>query len=250
MKSKKFHIYSVILFTLATGQTSCGGDEATFRGGDENLVARYRTSIYSKPGSVEKGDWVASLEKGEELKVDELVAPAGVDADVIDRNKLIAHVKLADGKTGYIERKHLAKSAAVILREDIHLYKRPSITSPSADNEKKIKRGMIVFLEDEEYNNGDWIEISGGSWRDKSNFKGWVRKETDIVSTDAMMVVSAIRLEQCIAELKSNKEEVRNRSIEELKSLADSSGSPISDIARETLQSINNHDSGSSSFSE
>lgn len=230
----KVLLLSLMFFFVAS--ISCDRDESQVRKIDQTFVARYRASVYSKPGSAERGDWVATLEKGEEIKVSELIPPPGKQADEVEIENLIAHAELADGKTGYLERKHLAKDSAVILSDDLHLYKRPSITSGIGSGEENIKRGIVAFIDDEDYNNGDWIEISGGSRKEKSYFKGWARKDPGKISTDTALVVSAIRLEQYIEELGSDKENIRNRAIEGLDSLMRTSSPPISEMAREALR--------------
>ncbi len=234
MKRKSRHmIFRFLGILLILGAViSCDKNDSSSKKVSETMVARYRASVYKKPGSVKKEDWLATLEKAERVKIINIKNYPGAKEG---KERELAEVELADGETGFLEARHLAIGSGVILSDSVSLYKRPSITSGMGRGEEFIKPAIVVFIENEEYNNGDWVEISGGSWKDKTYFRGWIKKDTRTLSTEADLVAAAVRLNQLSTLLKSSSESDQKKARDGLENLIETVSAPVSTRAEEIL---------------
>lgn len=205
---------------------------------ETTLVSRYRASVFSKAGSTGKGDYVALLEKAEKVTL-----LGEEEMEVKGKNRMIARVRLTDGKEGYLDRRHLASSALVVLRDDLRLYRRPVVTSGRAKGEEFLTTGVVAFLENEEFQDVNWMEISGGSWNEGTYFRGWIR-EGDGVSENTDWVAGAVRFETIRNDLEK-KGELNRGDYDELNDLAGVDESPVAPLASGLLQKIECDKSGS-----
>lgn len=225
-KPGRFSLLTAVLFASALFLASCGENGSKIPEGAETVVARYPVSVYGKKGSRERDDYVATLNKAEEVIL--------LDIETLEGKKKeeqeYAKVKLSDGKTGYVENRHLAQEAVVITAKSLKIYKRPNITSGTGYGEEHIQPGLVAFIEDTDFENGEWFLISGSSGKGKY-FKGWTTAGEG-VTRDLKTVVSAVQLEKALEGL--NKED-NSAAIEDLKSLASSAPSAIAKIAQSKL---------------
>ena len=187
-------------------------------------VARYPVSIYTAAGALSNEQWVATLARGEEVTVlrrEELRR----DGQTIE----FAFVEIAGGKKGYLDSRHLAKSAAVITSTRLRIYNRPTETAVSTPGERNLTSAMVVMVEGEDSSEGGWIEISGG--RGPDFFTGWVKADRNI-SRDRDLIVSALRLERAreVIEKADATEDQKKDALSEIEELSAERG-PVGEAA-------------------
>lgn len=195
---------------------------------NETRVARYAVNVYDTMDTKKREHYVATLNKAEEVKLISLEEHQGEKGE----NDEYAKIRLSDGKEGFVESKHIAKKAVVLI-QDLRLYNRPNITSGITTSSKNAKKGMVGFVTDDEYNNGEWMEIKGGSWPD-TYFNGWVKNDGS-VSEDLKLIADAVLLEKTMDAVNKGDGKISTKLMNDLNMLKDNSSSPISDIASEVL---------------
>lgn len=187
----------------------------------DTRIARWPLSVYV---AADKQKRETSLGKGERVELVE----AGED---------LSQVRLADGKTGFVESKHLFLDAAVLLDRDVRLYRRPSASSGEAASGKNLTPGVVFFVESfEENGEGRWMSVEGG--QNPKFFRGWLK--ADIAQdNDLASVQDGLRLEEAI----------RKKDTDVLEELSGQSGA-IGSAAAAALVDIRGVDEESDSDSE
>jgi len=171
-----------------------------------------------------------SLEKGEIVtlqKIENYKTPTGSQTEY-------ALIKIAGGQEGYVQTSYLAR-AGLVVTGDVKLYQRPSITSGLAPGGGKVKSGTVAFIENEDFSDGEWFEVTGGS-NSKNYFKGWLKGSTG-VSKDTELVTAAVRFEQASEVFANPKSPARAK--EEAKATLDdlrkNAAAPINQLASDML---------------
>ncbi len=196
---------------------------------NETRVARFRMGVLKVPGNPSTA-LPLSLEKGEVVtlqKIESFQPAKGAPVEY-------AKIRIAGGEEGYVIASYLAKGGAVITGE-AKLYQRPSITSGLARGSSNIKIGTVVFIENEDYSDGEWIEVAGGS-NAAGFFRGWL-KGGSAVSKDTETVTAAVRFEQNAEIFKNPKSstKAKDEAAAALKDLASSAPAPISQLAKDMI---------------
>ncbi|MBL8019593.1 MAG: lipoprotein LenA [Leptospirales bacterium] len=195
----------------------------------ETRVARFKMGVFKEIGNPKSGLPLA-LEKGEVVTLEKIESFKPAQGAPVE----YALIKIAGGQTGYVPASYLAK-AAIVLTGSAKLYQRPSITSGIARGADKLKPGVVAFLENEDFSDGEWLEIVGGS-NAANYFKGWV-KGSGSISRDTELVTAAVRLEQAL-EIYNNPK-ASDKAKEEARSTLDdiqkNSPDPIRQLAAEAL---------------
>lgn len=230
MNQIRHSLIAIIILALVFG--ACKKNEGEGPGAtSESKVARFAIAIYKKAGSVAKEDYVATLARGEEVTLlkTESFTPAN------GKPEEYAFVELSGGKEGYVLAKHLANDAVVISGDKVKLYKRPNVTSGSAANAQQVIPGKVAFLIGEDFSDGEWLEITGGSYA--TYFSGWVRA-SDGVSRDDELVAQAVELEQLIDTIANPKteENAKNEATARLQEIAADANGPVSKRAASELE--------------
>lgn len=215
---------------------ACGKTETQRTLREEQRVARYATSVYEKMGgSKDRGQRVATLAKGEQVALKKLEFFAAKNG----KNEEYALVELHGGKRGYVAIRHLALKAVLIIQDAVRVYKRPTVSSGLQSwGPNHLNLGLVAFVHTEDYNQGDWLDISGH--KDGKLFRGWVQV-ADGIGSQPQLVGVALRLEQTVRTLKNPKvsAEQRQNAVTELKSLSKEKP-PIAALAAELLTQFQN----------
>lgn len=195
----------------------------------ETRVARFQIGVLKEIGNP-KSALPLALEKGEVVtleKVESFKPAKGAPVEY-------ALIKIAGGQSGYVQASYLAK-AALVVTGNAKLYQRPSITSGIARGADKLKVGVVAFLENEDFSDGEWLEIVGGS-NETNYFRGWV-KGSGAVSRDTELVTSAVRLEQALRIYNDPKasEKAKAEARKTLEDIQKNSPSPISTLAGDAI---------------
>lgn len=197
----------------------------------ETRVARFKMGVFKELGNPKSGLPLA-LEKGEVVTLEKIETFKPAQGAPVE----YALIKIAGGQTGYVPASYLAK-AAIVVTGNAKLYQRPSITSGIARGADKLKLGVVAFLENEDFSDGEWLEIVGGA-NAANYFKGWV-KGSGSVSRDTELVTAAVRLEQAL-EIYNNPKASDKAKAEAKATLEDiqkNSPAPISTLAGEAIGS-------------
>ncbi len=144
--------------------------------------AKYGIAVYEDQ-TMKK--WMANLAKAEGVEFDPaavIVQPGGED---------IAEVMLSDGKTGYLQLKHLADTPIVFI-EDTKAHER---NNPASRVFTTLPKGTIGFMIDEK---GEWVQIYAGKIADRWVTRQWVRGG---YSTDENLLIDAKLYEEATAAL-------------------------------------------------
>jgi len=165
---------------------------------DDKSIARkyalYQVSVYKDRDFKE---WLATLEKAESvdlLKEEQYINQKRMQID-------LAQVKLADGKEGYLESKHLADKPIVFIEESTRLFVRPNMGSKVFCT---VPKGTIGFIKEEK---ADWAMVYIGNLDGKWVTGQWTKGG---YSADENLVVEAKDYEAAMALLKEQKPEKKD----------------------------------------
>ena len=237
MSAQVFKFTCFLIISSLAVLSNCGEKEKNneetgqIRGDAGKRVARYAASVFEKPGDRKDNKRIAVLAKGEEITLKKLL----LEKNAKGQEEEYALVELAGGKSGYLGTKHLALSAVVVTGEELRIYKRPTVSSgPQGWGPSRLPPGTVAFVHSEDYNNGDWLEVSGHV--DGKFFRGWLQV-TNGVKRHTQVVVAALLLEASISILQkeNTSAEQREKALRELASLRDD-GPPLGKIASEFLE--------------
>ncbi len=172
---------------------------------DDNTVIGSRYAKYSASVKKEQElkNWLATLEKAEQVKLIKEFDYTNADKEVIP----LAKIQLADDQIGYIELRHLANDP-VVFTDDTPAYSRPILASKVITT---IPKGTIGFIMEKKEG---WSQIYVGKIDEIWVTKQWV--ESSSYAFDTGLVIAARDLEAAQELIKEKK----------------------SDEAREMLQSI------------
>jgi lipoprotein LenA len=189
MKSNRLYLIAFLLPVLFFCKKTEQAQTDSPAKADEKKVARYKVALYKEAGSTKS--WVATLNRGEEVTV---VRSEEIETGKEPNLKKVEYVlvKIAGGKEGYVEARHLAKGIVIIKSGKAKIYNRPIVTSGEGTGSSNIPSSMIAFIEGEDFQDGAWLEVVGGHWP-KTYFKGWMRAEETL--KDDNLVLSALKLE-------------------------------------------------------
>ncbi|MES0488611.1 MAG: SH3 domain-containing protein [Leptospirales bacterium] len=154
-----------------------------------NKYAKYRVSIRK---AADLKDWLATLEKAEEVELLEEFEQLNAKKDTIT----IAKVRLADDQIGYVESRYLANDPIVFV-EDTRVFNRPASASKVIVT---LPKGTIGFVLEEK---DGWTKIYVGKYDGKWITKHWV--ESVSYSIDAPLVLDAREYETALALLAEKK---------------------------------------------
>ncbi|MCE9598060.1 MAG: lipoprotein LenA [Spirochaetia bacterium] len=195
----------------------------------ETRVARFKMGVLKEIGNPKSGLPLA-LEKGEVVTLEKIQSFKPATGAPVE----YALIKIAGGQSGFVPASYLAK-AAIVVTGNVKLYQRPSITSGIARGADKLKLGVVAFLENEDFSDGEWLEIVGGS-NANNYFKGWV-KGSGSVSRDTELVTAAVRMEQALEIYNNPKasEKAKAEARATLEDIQKNSPAPISTLAGDAL---------------
>lgn len=165
--------------------------------GDKSIAkkyALYQVTVYKDKDFKE---WLATLEKAESvdlLKEEQYINLKKMQID-------LSQVKLADGKEGYIDSKHLADKPIVFIEESTRLFVRPNMGSKVFCT---VPKGTIGFIKEEK---ADWVMVYVGNLDGKWVTGQWTKGG---YSADENLVVEAKDYEAAMALLKEQKPEKRD----------------------------------------
>lgn len=159
-------------------------------GTDDKTIARkyalYQVSVYKDKDFKE---WLATLEKAESvdlLSEEKYINQKSMQID-------LSQVRLADGKEGYMESKHLADKPIVFIEESTRLFVRPNMGSKVFCT---VPKGTIGFIKEEK---ADWVLVYIGNMAGKWITGQWAQGG---YSTDENLVVEAKDYEAALSLLK------------------------------------------------
>ncbi|HMU83552.1 MAG TPA: hypothetical protein PKE49_13110 [Leptospiraceae bacterium] len=220
---KPFVLFLAAL-TLFTAECKQGGKISQ---STETRVTRFRMGVLKTMGDP-KSALPLSLEKGEVVTLDRIESYKPAQGAAVE----YAKIKIAGGQEGYVVASYLAKSG-VVITGDAKLYQRPNITSGLARGNSNLTVGTVAFVENEEFSDGEWVEVSGGA-NSASYFRGWLKGGAGI-SKDTELVTAAVRFEQAAEIYKNPKasSKTKEEATATLKDLASSAPAPINQLARE-----------------
>lgn len=155
--------------------------------------AKYRVAVRKE---VELKNWVATLEKGEDV---DLLNEQEV-FDQSGKKITVAKVRLADGTEGFVDSGHLADKVIVFI-EDTPVFTRPTVASKI---HCKVPKGTMAFVVGEQAN---WVKIYVGKINDVWVTEQWVQGG---YSSDEKILITARMYEMALEQLASTKEAERN----------------------------------------
>lgn len=175
----------LILFALIPAVMFACKKDAEKKADEAALVKKYAKYGHAVYEDQEMKKWMATLSKAEGVEFDPakiIIQPKGED---------IAIVKLSDGKTGYVQMKHLADKPVIFI-EDTRAHER---NNPASRVFATIPKGSIGFIVDEK---SDWAQIFVGKVGDKWITQQWVKGG---YSTDENLLIDAKIFEEAISVL-------------------------------------------------
>jgi len=183
-----------------------------------NKYAKYRVSIRK---AADLKDWLATLEKAEEVELLEEFDQLNAKKESIT----IAKVRLADDQVGFVEARYLANDPIVFV-EDTRVFNRPASASKVVVT---LPKGTIGFILEEK---DGWTKIYVGKYEGTWVTKHWV--ESTSYSIDAPLVLDAREYETGLALISSKKYDEAREKFTDLAS----SSSFFNTLATEQLTEI------------
>ncbi|MCL1864913.1 MAG: hypothetical protein FWF73_03785 [Spirochaetes bacterium] len=208
----KKYILTALIFSLVAAfackkEEPASVDPSSVEPAKVSKCAKYAVAVYK---NFERTDWLATLSKAEIVDF--------LSKEIFSDNKgkvaEVAHVRLSDGKEGYLETKHLADKA-VVFTQDTPVYQRNNSGSKVTAT---IPAGTIGFVIDEK---GEWMQIYIGQIDGKWLSQEWANSG---FSTEAALITEAKLYEEAITALrnKDSKEADRKAALKKLEGLKSS----------------------------
>ncbi len=152
----------------------------------EIRVARFPASIYKEP-TLKKGDWLALVNKGEEVTMLE-----ETEQEIKGESMPVALVRLSDDTEGYIRSDYLALYATAILTDKTPAYERNNTTSRVV---ARLPLGTVAMVLDEK---GGWLKVTVGELPDGTKvYNRWIQngyeKNSEVV-VEALMIDNAVSI--------------------------------------------------------
>ncbi len=148
----------------------------------DERVSMYRASVYK---DIKQSDWLATLNKGEQVVLVEELAET---VTLKGKEEKIAKVRLSDDSEGYIRLRYLADKAVVITDDEVPVYNRNNKTSGQRGI---LPKGTIAFVVDQKAN---WLKVTVGELRDGTKvYDKWLENG---YSEDMSLVSDAVMIEQ------------------------------------------------------
>lgn len=194
--------------------------------------AIYQTGLYDTVDAKKVSEW---LNRGEMVTVlEEVNQPDPKDPK---KNKTWAKIQRTTDKVGYVDPKHLAAKAFVVLAPlDVF-----NINQVAGKKRGTVLPGQVGFVTEEK---AGWAKVRFGykvfqSWNDLSQTAwvddGWAQLTQ--VSYDPAIIGQALELETALRNFSSNDNEKKQRAQKELEKIVSEGSSQFVDVARQVLES-------------